>query len=90
MTGKVQGSDIFEINIPNYITDKIRTDWYTITNTVMNQEDLELAGEYLTMQALVECIQRYRNMGFTVTEIKVSPRLIALAEANGIDLYKML
>ena len=55
----------------------------------MNQEDLELAVEYLTMQALVECIQRYRNMGFTVTQIKVSPRLIALAEANGIDLYKI-
>ena len=86
ITGKIPGTENYEISIPPYVIDSMRTDWFAKRNTVMSQKDIEKASEFLTLQALVEDIQRQKNMGIT---LKICPRLLALAQRYKQDLNKI-
>ena len=77
ITGKIPGTENCEISIPTYVIDSMRTDWFAKKNTVMSQKDIEKASDFLNLQALVEDIQRNKNMGIT---LKICPRLLALAQ----------
>jgi len=77
ITGKIPGTENYEISIPTYVIDSIRTDWFAKRNTVMSQKDIEKASDFLNLQALVEDIQRNKNMGIT---LKICPRLLTLAQ----------
>ena len=60
ITGKIPCTENYEISIPTYVIDSIRTDWFAKRNTVMSQKDIEKASDFLNLQALVEDIQRQK------------------------------
>ena len=49
ITGKVTGTNTFEISVPLYIIEKMKTEWYGATCNVMSDENTTEAIDFLTL-----------------------------------------